>query len=48
MLRHRTTLLAIAFLSFGLVGCDDEAEVETPEGEVEIEAEDGEVEVEED
>ncbi len=48
MIRHLTTFLAIVFLSFGLVACDDEAEIETTEGEVEIEAEEGEVEVEED
>jgi hypothetical protein len=38
MLRYLTALLAVLTLSFGLVACDDEAEIETPEGEVEIES----------
>lgn len=44
MLRYLTTLLAALFMSFGLVACDDEEEIETPQGEVEVE--EGEVEVE--
>lgn len=32
-------LLGAFVLSFGLAACDDEAEVETPEGEVEVETE---------
>ena len=35
MLRSLTALMAILLL--GLVACDDEVEIETPEGEVEIE-----------
>ena len=30
-------LLGALALTFGLAACDDEAEVETPEGEVEVE-----------
>lgn len=40
-------VLALAALTtIGLAACEDEAEIETPEGEVEIE-EDGDVDVEE-
>jgi hypothetical protein len=37
MLRPLTALMAVLVLSAGLVACDDEVEIETPEGEVEIE-----------
>ena len=38
MLRYLTTFLAALLLTVGLVACDDETEVETPEGDVEIES----------
>lgn len=33
------TLLTTCALAFGVTACDDEAEVETPEGEGEVEVE---------
>lgn len=39
MLRFPITLLAAFALSMGLAACDEEEEIETPEGEVEIETE---------
>ena len=37
MRRLLTAILTVTLLSAGLAACDDEAEIETPEGEVEIE-----------
>ena len=37
MRRLVTAILTATLLTFGLAACDDEVEVETPEGEVEIE-----------
>lgn len=37
MRRLLTAILTVTLLSGGLAACDDEVEIETPEGEVEIE-----------
>ena len=37
MRRLLTAFLTASLLSVGLAACDDEVEIETPEGEVEIE-----------